>query len=80
MYTPIFSRHFTMPSGVQGRMDLTVPSGGTSSVLADGAPVSGALDRSEFGSRYLMLQCITHVRLTSQKKKLGVCGCMRTHL
>lgn len=51
LYTPIFSRHFTIARGVQGRIDLTMPGGGCSvSVVGIGA-VEGTTDEvRDFGS------------------------------
>jgi hypothetical protein len=50
------SRDFTTPSGVHGKIDLTVPGGGTSSL--DGAEPwarEGEDARRDLGSRYRML-------------------------
>ena len=56
MYTPTRSRHFTTPSGVHGKIDLTVPGGGTSSLSGAWLSASeGDNPRRDLGSRYRML-------------------------
>ena len=63
MYTPTRSRDFTTPSGVHGKIDLTVPGGGTSSL--SGAWLSeGDKPRRDLGSRYRMLVGEDHMSLT----------------
>jgi len=56
LYTPMRSRAFTTASGVQGKIDLTVPGGGTSSLSGAGVCASDGEDaKRDFGSRYRML-------------------------
>lgn len=57
LYTPMCSRHFTIASGVHGRMDLTNPGGGSSESagsVAAGCCVTA--ERREEGSMKRMLQ------------------------
>jgi hypothetical protein len=50
------SSDFTTPSGVQGKIDFTVPGGGTSSLNgAEGCASDGEDARRDFGWRYRML-------------------------
>lgn len=50
------SRDFTTPSGVQGKIDLMVPGGGTSSLSGAAVRASEGEDaRRDLGSRYRML-------------------------
>lgn len=56
LYTPTYSRHFTIASGVQGMMDLTIPSGGTSPSIVEVAsePTESVVSRdSGFKNRML---------------------------
>lgn len=47
LYTPMFSRHFTIASGVQGRMDLMWPGGGVSAVVVGTGAAMEALEVAE---------------------------------
>jgi hypothetical protein len=50
------SKDFTTPRGVHGKIDLTVPGGGTSSLSGAGRVAREGEDaRSDLGSRYRML-------------------------
>lgn len=55
LYTPICSSDLTTASGVQGRMDLTKPAGGSSFTAAGASFVAGKEDASAFGSRKRIL-------------------------
>ena len=56
MYTPMRSRDFTTPRGVHGKIDLTVPGGGTSFLSGAGRVAREGEDaRRDLGSRYRML-------------------------
>lgn len=56
LYTPMRSRDFTTPRGVHGKIDLTVPGGGTSSLSGAGRVAREGEDaRRDLGSRYRML-------------------------
>ena len=57
LYTPKYSRHFTIAKGVQGRIDLTIPEVGSSGTVGvSEAPAGGVVEeRKDFGSMNRML-------------------------
>lgn len=46
----MYSRHLTTPRGVHGRMDLTIPGGGISSLTGTYGTVEGTGDVRDVGS------------------------------